>query len=255
MVEAGALHRIHRWVYAVGHARLSVYAKAMAAVLACGPGAVLSHKSAAWLWNLGRDGRSRFDVTVPGRRLPSRPGIEVHHTSSLHPEDHGTSDGILVTSLARTLLDMAETEGERTVRRAWEQAERLHLLDLDAVNGLAERSRGRRGLKPLLALIANGSGPVHDIRSDIERRLPELCRENDLPEPAMNVVVAGRCVDAYWADAKLVGQIDPYLYHHTRVDFERDLRRDLDVREAGVEVVRIPERVEAALPALRRALG
>jgi hypothetical protein len=254
-VEGGLLRRLHHGVYAVGHANVSARGRALAAVLAYGPHAVLSHRSAAWLWDLLRDNRRVYDVTVPGRRHAKRPGIAVHQPRSLHPEDVTVIDGIPVTSLARSLLDVAETESPRLLRRTFDQAERLQILDMRPVNRLLQRSIGRRGLKPLLSLIAEGQRHVHETRSNIEQRFVELLRQHGLPEPSTNVMVAGHCVDAYWPDRNLVAEIDTFTYHHTRTDVESDIQRDLDLKLAEVEVVRVPERLEAGIPVLRRLLG
>jgi hypothetical protein len=254
LIATGRLHSIHRGVYAVGHGRLTARGGAMAAVLACGPGAVLSHRSAAWLWNLLSDGRRVTDVTAPGTRR-SHGSLRIHRARRLVPEDSGVIDGIPVTSLARTLLDVAESETPRLLRRAFEQAERLQIIDLRPIQGLLERTRGHRGAKPLTALIAEGERPIHETRSGIEEAFPEFCRDNDLPEPAMNVMVAGHCVDAYWSVYNVAAEIDTHRYHHTRADVERDIQRDLDLKLAEVELIRIPERFELALPVLKRALG
>jgi predicted transcriptional regulator of viral defense system len=126
-IREGALHRVFRGVYAVGHPALPPLGRTHAAVLACGPGALLSHRSGAELWGLLRTSRYLIDVTVP-RRTRGQRGINVHFALDSEPAE---LDGIPVASVARTLFDLAATEPRRQLERAWDAAERKELLDLD----------------------------------------------------------------------------------------------------------------------------
>ncbi len=251
-VERKRLYVVHRSVYAVGHRALSGRGRLMAAVLACGPDAVASHRTAAWLWELMPDRRSVIDVTVPTRRR-ARPNIAVH-TSPLEQADRGTIDGIPVTSLPRTLLDVAEIVVPRQLARAVEEAERRQVLDLVAIEQMMSRGRRRRGLGRLRAAVAPYKPPPFT-RSELERRFTELIHEAGLPLPSQNVYLHGYEVDAVWEDQRLIVELDGYEYHHTRAAFERDRQRDAMLRAEGWTVLRFtwrqvandPETVIAAL--------
>jgi very-short-patch-repair endonuclease len=213
----------------------------MAAVLTCGDEAVASHRDAGAVWGLVRSAGTRIHVTVPGRSRAGQPGIVVHRVRSLHPDDRAVRNGIPVTSVARTLLDFAETAREDQVRRAFEEAERQRLLDMRAVDALLERSSGRRGQRVLRAVMAE-SVPMEFTRTDLERAFLELCRQAGLPRPAMNVWVAGCEVDAVWPEHGLAVEVDSYEFHRTRAAFERDRKRDTALQLAGYRVLRVTDR-------------
>lgn len=213
----------------------------MAAVLACGAGAVLSHRSAAALWGLRASAASRIDVTEPGRRGRGRPGIVLHRVRSLADEDRARHHGIPVTAVARTLLDLAEVVSVDQLRRAFEQAERLQVLSLGALHAACDRSPGRRGLRALGTLLAEGHDPV-ELRSELERRFVALCGEANLPPPALNAMAAGHEVDALWPRQRLIVELDGYRFHRGRAAFERDRARDVDLHLAGYRVLRITSR-------------
>jgi very-short-patch-repair endonuclease len=230
----------------------------MAAVLACGPDAVLSHRDAAALHGLRRTGsRKAIHVTTTGRSHP-RDGIAVHNVRHLHPEDCTVIDGIPVTSVHRTLLDYAETARPQELRWAFETYDRLDLLDMRKIDAVIARNPGRRGIKPLLALTAKYRGPA-ETRSRFERRLLGGLRDADLPEPSVNVDAASVVVDLYWPRYKLVVEIDSYLYHHTPADRAEDRRKQRILRAAGIEVMRvldteIEETLDAVVDDVRAAL-
>jgi very-short-patch-repair endonuclease len=238
-VRVGRLHPIHRGVYAVGSRRLTVKGHWKAAVLACGPDAALSHRNGVALWELRGAPTGAIHVTVPSRNGRRRPGIKIHRVGQLRPEERTEIDGIPVTSLARTLLDYAEDTTPLWLERAFEQADRLNILDLDAIEAQLERSRGRRGRKPLAALVDGYRGPGPELRSELERRFWRLIEEAGLPKPAMNVVVEGELVDAYWPEERLVVELDGYCFHRTRRDFENDRERDRILELAQVQRLRI----------------
>jgi very-short-patch-repair endonuclease len=228
----------------------------MAAVLACRPGSLLSHRSAAVLRGLLRTSSPLIDVSVIGHQL--KPGVRVHRMRQFHDHDRDSVDGIPVTSVARTLLDLAEVVPDR-LERAVEEAERLALFDLGELEALMDRSRGRRGLRVLKAALRTYRDRPFT-RSELERMLSEICRAADLPIPAFNVWIAGHEVDAVWHDHRVVVELDGYEFHRTRAAFERDRRRDADLLLAGYRTVRFtPRRLwdEAAEVAsvLRELLG
>lgn len=239
-VVAGRLHRVYRAVYSVGHRQLGADGRRLAAVLACGPGALLSHRSAAAHLGLSdRDPRT-VDVTAPRRTRAGPRGIALHLPRRLHAEDSTIHDGIPITSVARTLLDIAQTGEQREVDRALDTADRLHLLDLGAAERLLERSRGHRGQGRLArALGGHVPGPT---RSELEQRFLKLCRETGLPDPRVNTRVAGIEVDAAWPDQHLVVELDGHAYHRTPRAFEADRRRDATLQLHGYRVVRVTYR-------------
>ncbi len=242
-VAVGRLHPVHRGVYSVGTPRVVGLGRFMAAVLACGPGAVLSHHSAAELWGLLRSARSQVDVTTL-RRCRARPGIALHRTRWLPKEDRTVREGIPVTSLARTLLDLAPVASPRELGRAFEEAERLRVLDVRAIEPRCARRRGGPALR---ALIEDAREPP-DTRSELEQRFVELCRDEGLPPPALNATVAGYVVDALWPRERLVVELDGYAFHRGRRSFEDDRRRDADLQLAGYRVLRITARRLAREP-------
>jgi hypothetical protein len=140
------------------------------------------------------------------------------------------------------------------------EVDRSRVLDVVAVERLCERSTGRRGLKPLRALLAEHHGPVAETRSELERRFLDLCREAELPPPAVNIVVAGFEVDTLWRDRQLIVEIDGFAYHRSRAAFERDRARDRHLQLAGYRVLRITDRMlvsdgAAVVRAIRSLLG
>ena len=197
----------------------------MAAVLACGPDAVLSHRNAAALWGLRPSGHTAVDVTVPGRSRAGQEGITVHNVRTLHPRDRTIVEGIPVTSVHRALLDYAEVAHRNQLGWAFDAADRLGLLDLAQIEAVRARSPGRRGIKPLKAIVAEHRGPAPETRSELERRFLALVREADLPEPSVSVVVAGFTVDFHWPSRGLVAEIDGYRFHRSRRSFEDDRAR------------------------------
>ncbi len=240
-LASGRLHRLHYGVYAVGHRALTPAGRWMGAVLAAGPGAVLSHRSAAALWGIRPTAGSRIDVMVPGSGRRNRPGIAVHVTRELD-RDRTERAGIPITSIARTLLDLAEVVPEGQIARAFEQAERLQLLDLNAVEEVCRRCLGRRGLGALARVAADQSGPPAFTRSELERAFLDFCDEEWLPKPRVNQLICGLEVDMVWPTWRLVVELDGYAFHRTRAAFERDRARDVLLQGAGYRVLRFTDR-------------
>jgi very-short-patch-repair endonuclease len=236
----GRMHRVHAGVYALGHLALSADGNRMAAVLAAGPDARLSHRDAAALWDLRATAHTRIDVSVPRSGLRSRQGLNVHCTAPWHPDDCANRRGIPVTSVARTLLDVAEVVSRRAFRHIFEEAERLRLVDVRAIQAVVARGHGRRGVGALAAVLAEArTRPLADTRSELERRFVDLVESTGLPPPATNVLVEGFLVDAVWPRKRLVVELDGRRYHHTRAAFERDRIRDAGLQVAGYRVLRI----------------
>jgi len=241
-VAAGRLTRVHRAVYGVGHGRLTKRGHWMAAVLAYGPRAMLSHRSAAGLQGIRPDNHAKTDVTLPTRSARPRPGIEVHASTTLEPADVTIIDGIPCTTLPRTLLDLAEVVDERAVEKAINQAEVLRKFDLRAVNEVLSRAAGRRGAAVLRQVLADYAGPTLTER-ELEERFFALCRSADLPKPAVNewITLGGGIAykaDFLWRAERLIVETDGWGSHGTRQAFENDRRRDRRLSVAGWTVVR-----------------
>lgn len=236
-LQSGRLHRVRRGVYALGPAHLSQRGIWMAATLACGPTALLSHASAAALWGLSRARPGPVHVTIPESKRPTGRGLAIHRTRHLDPLDRTVRERIPVTAIPRTLLDLAEVEKPRRLRRAVEEADRLGLLHLGDLGRAIERHPGRRGIAPLRALLSDYTEAA-PTRSELEDRFLDLCRGAGLPAPQTNVVVAGLEVDAYWPESGLVVELDGYRYHGGPDAHERDHERTLRLQDAGCEVRR-----------------
>jgi hypothetical protein len=177
----------------------------------------------------------------------------------VHPDDRALHDGIPVTSIARTLLDLSTVAMPRQLERAVEQAELLGLFDLKAVDALIARRPGRQGVTALREVLKTYREPVL-ARSELERLFLELCRRAGLPPPAINSFIAGVEVDAAWPECKLVVELDGHEFHRTRAAFERDRARDAALQVAGFRVLRITYRrlkrePEAVLAQLRELLA
>lgn len=241
-LERASLHRVHAGVYAVGHRAVSPRGLWMAAVLACGPGAVLSHRSAGAVWELQATAAAAVDVTAPGPSRRRRPGIVVHRVRTLHPDDVTRREGIPVTTVARTLLDLAALVSRRQLERAFETAERLALLDARALENACRRQPHRRGSRLVRGVLADQREPPPATRSELERDFLELCRAARLPLPSVNGVVAGFEVDALWPRQRLVVEVDSLAFHATRAAFERDRLRDSALQVAGYRVLRVTHR-------------
>jgi hypothetical protein len=235
-VRAGRLHRLHRGVYAVGHRSLSWRGRWLAAVLAAGDGAVLSHTSAAALWEYLRPIGGPVHVTVAAAvRRKSRPGLQIHRSRTLTRRDITRRHGIAVTSPARTIEDIRGTVEPYLFRRALRQAE------------LA----GHR--VPHLSAVKR-------TRSDLELLFLGLCERHGLPRPLVNHRVHGHRVDFFFPDQRLAVETDSWTYHRGSVAFEDDHERDLALRAHHITTRRYTgDQLEAASNAvaadLREALG
>jgi len=236
---AGRLLRIHRGVYAVGHRHLSERGRCLAAVLTCGPDALLSHRSAAWLWGLWRYGPAPLHVTGPQPRRPRLP-VHLHRSAILAEADQTLEANIPVTALPRTLLDCATEFRSAQLQRMLERAEELRLFDLGPIEELLGRSgrhKGRRRLRRAIGLYA----PVPFTRSGFETLFFEAVLAAGLPRPATNYVEAGFELDVYWPERRFAVELDTYGTHGTNAAFERDRLRDDDLALAGIELARITD--------------
>jgi very-short-patch-repair endonuclease len=252
-VATGWLRRRHHGVYLVGPLETPL-TNAMAAVLAYGEAALLSHYPAAVLWGLRPAPAKTMHVTIPGRDARSRDGIRAHSLRHLHPHDATRRQGIPVTSPARTLLDLATELPQRDLNRAVDEARVLHLVTDRSLNEQFKRYRYHPGTPALRQAIQ--TEPAFT-RSEAERRLLELIRAARLTTPETNDRVGQHEVDFLWREQRLVVEVDGYAFHSSRGAFERDRRRDADLAREGIRVVRVtwrqiadePEAIVATLAA------
>lgn len=258
-VRRGRLVKLHRGVYAVGHARLRREGHWLAAVLAVGPQGVLSHRDAAGLHALRPANHSRIDVTTLSDRR-AVPGIRVHRTRSLDAPDITTVQCIPVTTVARTLVDLAGTVPPDHLAKAIKEADRQHRFDLTAVEAALQRTRGRRGPghRALREAIEEHAALGLDAtRSSLEDAFLRLLRDAGLPKPATNADVEGLEVDAVWRKQRIAAELDGWASHHTRHAFQQDRERDATLTAAGWRVVRfthhdVIRRPDHVLNTLRR---
>jgi predicted transcriptional regulator of viral defense system len=242
LVESGRLHRIGYGVYAVGHTDLSLHGECLAAVLAVGPGALLSYYSAGWLWGLRSGSPKPFHVTaIVPRHHPTPKGLTRHRARNLIEEDRALVDGIPVTSVARTLLDLAWKLRSDQLARVLSRAEELGLLDLEAIHPVIERNRGHHGAKRLRHAL-DVYKPAIYTRSELERRFVEHLVASGLPRPATGWNELGYELDVYWPDFSFGIELDSWETHGTHDAFERDHDRDLDFALADIEMIRVSER-------------
>jgi predicted transcriptional regulator of viral defense system len=232
-LECGRLHLLHRGVYSVGHRVLSQRGRWMAAVLACGAGAVLSHRSAAALWGIRPTSRPSVEVTT-ARRLHARPGLHPHR--AVLPADEVTvHDGIPTTTSARTLLDLAAVVPRRTLERALDEAE---ILRLPGPATLLDRYPRRRGAATLRTLLVTSRSPT-PTRTELEDKFLTFVDDWGFDRPDVNTIIEGLEVDAAWRDARLIVELDGFATHGTRRGFERDRKRDRRLTAAGWCVIRL----------------
>ncbi len=239
-VATGRLHRLHKGVYAVGHPAVTLTGHWRAATLACGPDAFLSHRSAAALWDL-RPAVQGHPPEVLVRRGGGRkrPGITVHRTIALDPEDVTVHCGIPVTTAARTLVDLAEVVSPRALERALDEAEEALRLDWRTVDAVLDRHPARIGTRRVRAAMARHEVGSTRSRSPLEEAVLALCDRHDLPRPRLNAMVAGMEVDCWWPEHRLVVEADSRRHHLTTRAFERDRIRDAELLLAGMRVLRL----------------
>ena len=248
--QAGRLHRVHRGVYAVGHPVLTVNGRRMAAVLAAGPGAALSHASAAALWEIRPTSATRIDVSVrsaAGRAR--RPGLRIHRAARLRRDEITVQQGITVTTVARTLLDLAATSSPRALERALDEAEIQQLYDRTSLDALVRAHAGERGAAALAGALRHDAGTTAT-KSELEELLLSICDRHGIERPAVNADVAGLEVDFLFAKRRLVVEADSWAFHRTRRAFERDRERDAILARAGYPTLRFSHRQLTREPAM-----
>ncbi len=217
----------------------------MAGLLFAGNGAVLSHQTGAANWEI-MEWRGAVHVTrnfnrvLPGRKRDS--WLTVHRTRSLPAEDVVRHNGFPVTSVERTLLDLAGTLTARKLESCLTEAHRLRLVDTNKLEQILKRGRGKRGVANLRKLVAEWNSEITRTRSDLEEEFFSLCRERGLGTPNVNVIVEGVEVDCFWPQHRLVVEMDSRKFHLNERAFENDRIRDGVLQAAGYRVGRITYR-------------
>lgn len=260
-IWAGRLHPLYAGVYRVGHGLVHKEGRWMAAVLASGPDAVLSHWSAAALWAIRPNSRSPIDVTDP-RKSRSWAGIRRHH-KALPADEVTVKEGIPVTTVPRTIFDLAATEPADLIASVLKESEYLRLSDRLSLWDLVERYPGKRGVRRVrTALERLKKEPVGRKRSPLEERFASFLRRHHLPLPRFNdwIVLGDKRyqVDCHWPGTGQIVELDGWDGHGTRTAFREDRARDRRLRVAGYAVTRLtwnhlddePEAVAADLRAL-----
>jgi very-short-patch-repair endonuclease len=240
LVTSGRLVRLHRGVFRLALAG-GDWTTEMAAVLAGGPEAVLSHASAASVMSLGlpRTHHPRpVHVSVPGSGRGRRPGICFHRVEPLRDDERAVINGIPVTSPTRTLVDIAGVLGSREIERAMAVATREGLIADDELCSLPDRYARRPGMALLRALIRDQAARRFT-RSEAERKGLDLIRIGRLPLPRTNVPFGPYELDFFWPEERLAVEIDGYAHHSSRARFEGDRRKDIWLRTQGIDVIRL----------------
>jgi very-short-patch-repair endonuclease/predicted transcriptional regulator of viral defense system len=246
---SGRLHRVHRAVYSlVPRDQLPWRGRYLAAVLACGDGAVVSHREAAALHDLRPSNREGIDVLVPWRRAPAVAGLTVHTSRTLTDDDVTEVDGIPCTTIARTHLDLAAVVGLQQTERALNQAEAMGVFDLRALHDQLHRNPHAPGASQLCAALELYQPETAPTESDIEDAFVDLCRAHNLSAPERQVWFTlddGEepfRADFVWRGRRVVLEADSRTFHGTARAFEADRRRDQRLARAGWRTVRVTRR-------------
>lgn len=256
LLESGRLRPVHRGVYFVGPVAGS-RAREMAAALAVGPSAAVSHTSAAALLGIvcgsGRDPAARHHVppgtaaspvhvSFPGGGRRQRLGIRVHLVTSLEPDERRVVEGVPITAPGRTLVDVAGMLCVRQLEQALARAEREGLIRPEELRSLPERYRGRPGIAALRSVLDLQGGAALT-RSEAEAAFLALVREARLPPVAANVAMGPYELDCFWSRARIAVEIDGFAHHSTRPRFEADRRRDAYLMARGIKVIHLTWRM------------
>jgi very-short-patch-repair endonuclease len=235
-IAIGRLHPIYRGVYAVGRPDLTRTGGWMAAILACGEPAALSHGSAAALWGLCRELGREVHVSVPRSTDPRHADIEVHRRSALPAEDLTRRDNIPVTTPLRTLIDLAIRLRAGPLEAAINEADKLDLIDPPTLRAALAERKGQRGVRALREILDRGEFVLTD--SELERRFLPIARRAGLGRPRTQQRVNGFRVDFHWPDLSLIVETDGLRYHRTPSEQARDRLRDQAHIAAGMTPLR-----------------
>lgn len=236
-LRGGRLRSLHRGVYLAAPAPYSA-SQEMAAVLAGGPQALLSHGSAAAAWELVEENAGPVEVMVPGESRRRRPGVRVHRTTGVQPDERAQWNGIPTTTPGRTVVDLAARVGSRELEGMLARGERQGLDVETEVKRLVERYRHRPGIGMLRALLGSRDRPVFT-RSEAESRFLALLREAGLPKPQVNVSLGPYEIDFLWRGRGVAVEVDGFRFHSSRARFEGDRRKDAWLLARGIKVIRL----------------
>lgn len=237
--EAGLLVPLHQGVYALGHRRLSREGTWMAAVLACGPGAVLSHFHAGQLWGIcGAYGAVEVLRQSGGLRPEGHRGVRLHQTRRLHSYEVNIERGIPVAVMERVLLDLAARTDSKRLERAFVQAYKSGEFSWSRLGRIITRRRGCKGVGKLRRIALEVDPEALETKSVSEVDFLVLCREGSMSTPAVNVLVEGHLVDFLWPGEKVIVETDSWGHHGDHLTFEKDRQRDVDLIAAGYDVHR-----------------
>jgi very-short-patch-repair endonuclease len=233
-IARGRLHPVRRGVYSLGRPHVTRHGRWMAAVLACGPGAVLSHMAAAALWEIVNASALEVTVLNGGMRRPE--GITVHRRRGLRPDEVTEHRGIPVTSPVRTLIDIAPRLEREPLEAAINQADTLDLCDPEALREALDAITGQPGVRALRTVLDRRTFTLTD--SELERRFLRIVREIGMAKPETGVWLNGFKVDFYWPDLGLVVETDGLRFHRTPAQQARDRIRDQAHTAAGLTPLR-----------------
>ena len=206
-VRRGSLHPLYREVYAVGHDRIVDHGRLLAALLSCGDGSFLSHRTAAAVWGLRPVNTRRVELTVPGINAPHRRGLVVHRSTDLTKDESRSRNGLRVSSVPRMLIELANSEPQAELERLITEAIRRRLINLPAWQQALHEHQRRPGMAKLKRALRDYR-PRPDRKSDLERAFDRLIKDTDIPPPERNVYIAGWEIDCYWPEFKLVVELD-----------------------------------------------
>jgi hypothetical protein len=258
--DGGLLVPVFHGVYALGHQHLTRESRWTAAVLACGPGAVLSHFSAGQLWGVCRSYGSIEVLRQSGGFHPQgHPGVRLHQTRRLEPYEVTVERGIPVAVVERVLLDLAARTDSKRLERIFVQAHKREGFSWSRLARIITRRRGCKGVGKLRRIAHEVDPEAIETKSVTEVDFLALCRQANLPTPSVNVLRAGHLVDFQWAEQKVIVETDSWSHHGDRVAFEKDHQRDVDLAAAGYDVHRTTYKMldrnpEPFLGNVRRAL-
>lgn len=260
-IRTGRLHPLHRGVYAVGRPHVTDHGRWMAAVIACGADAVLSHSSAAALWRIGPEKRDLVELSLPSYSRRRRPGLQVHQRPVLQERDVTVEYGIPVTTPVQTLIDMSLRLDRSGTERMINEADKYNLVHPPGLRRALEERAGEPGAAKLSFILDRRTFRL--TKEELERRFLPLARKAGLPVPLTGQWVNEFEVDFYWPDLGLIVETDGLRYHRTPAEQARDRLRDQAHIVAGLTPLRFtheqvryePEHVLGVLRATARVLA